>query len=176
MFGYGILWIVFAIVTIAAKYPNIKFSMAWWGFTFPLGTTPPPKTLLPLNCPLRIAFSSLLLYQSKSVKRPPILCPLFTIGTFSLLCSQLGTHLPSLFFNVVSTIITACVVLLWMLVAFRTTVEGWKGEIFFAPCLVCLADMPPLPTPQRQIEMANRQNGVDHSAKRTEGACDSARK
>lgn len=37
MWGYGILWIVFAVVTIAAKFPRINFSMAWWGFTFPLG-------------------------------------------------------------------------------------------------------------------------------------------
>lgn len=37
MFGYGILWLVFAVTSIASKFPKIVFSMAWWGFTFPLG-------------------------------------------------------------------------------------------------------------------------------------------
>ena len=37
MWGYGILWIIFAVVTIGMKFPRIGFSMAWWGFTFPLG-------------------------------------------------------------------------------------------------------------------------------------------
>ena len=38
MWGYALLWIVFAVVTIASRFPKITFSMAWWGFTFPLGT------------------------------------------------------------------------------------------------------------------------------------------
>ena len=37
MWGYAILWIVFAVITIGMKFPRIGFSMAWWGFTFPLG-------------------------------------------------------------------------------------------------------------------------------------------
>jgi tellurite resistance protein TehA-like permease len=37
MWGYAILWIVFAVVKIAFRFPKITFSMAWWGFTFPLG-------------------------------------------------------------------------------------------------------------------------------------------
>jgi tellurite resistance protein TehA-like permease len=37
MWGYAVLWIVFAVVTIASRFPRITFSMAWWGFTFPLG-------------------------------------------------------------------------------------------------------------------------------------------
>lgn len=40
MWGYAILWIVFAVVTIASRFPRITFSMAWWGFTFPLGMQP----------------------------------------------------------------------------------------------------------------------------------------
>lgn len=37
MWAYAILWIVFAFVTIVSRVPKIKFSVGWWGFTFPLG-------------------------------------------------------------------------------------------------------------------------------------------
>jgi tellurite resistance protein TehA-like permease len=43
-FGNGLLWLVFAVSSIAAKFPRIKFSMAWWGFTFPLGKSVPTVT------------------------------------------------------------------------------------------------------------------------------------
>ena len=38
MWSYAILWIVFAVVTIATRIPRIRFSIGWWGFIFPLGT------------------------------------------------------------------------------------------------------------------------------------------
>ena len=37
MWSYALLWITLAIATMAARFPRIPFSMAWWGFTFPLG-------------------------------------------------------------------------------------------------------------------------------------------
>lgn len=37
MWGYAIVWLVFAVITVAFKFPRLHFSMAWWGFTFPLG-------------------------------------------------------------------------------------------------------------------------------------------
>lgn len=48
-----------------------------------------------------------------------------------------------MFFNVVATIVTICVILLWALVAVRTFIEGWKGEIFYAPCLASIGDRIP---------------------------------
>ena len=110
MWGYAILWIVFAVVTIASRFPRITFSMAWWGFTFPLGMQP-------------FCFSD--------------------SGTFSLCSSQLGKELSLTFFNVIATIVTVCVILLWVLVAVRTAIEGWKGEIFYAPCLASVGDKIP---------------------------------
>ena len=73
-------------------------------------------------------------------------------GTFSLCSSQLGNELSLKFFNVVATITTACVVLLWILVAVRTSIEGWKGEIFYAPCLASVGDRIP-----ESIDMTERQ-------------------
>lgn len=61
-------------------------------------------------------------------------------GTFSLCSSQLGKELSLTFFDVIATIVTVCVILLWVLVAVRTTIEGWKGEIFYAPCLGSVGD------------------------------------
>ena len=60
------------------------------------------------------------------------------LGTFSLLCEQLGKELHQPFFSVLATIVTVCVILLWTLVAARTTIEGWRGKIFYAPCLSLL--------------------------------------
>ena len=37
MWAYAILWIVFAVVTIATRFRKIRFSIGWWGFIFPLG-------------------------------------------------------------------------------------------------------------------------------------------
>jgi len=66
-------------------------------------------------------------------------------GTFALCSSQLGKTLGLQFFNVVACIVTVCVILLWTLVASRTAIEGWKGEIFYAPCLASVGDRIPEP-------------------------------
>jgi tellurite resistance protein TehA-like permease len=36
MWGFGIVWLFFAIATIWTS-PKFPFNMGWWGFTFPLG-------------------------------------------------------------------------------------------------------------------------------------------
>ncbi len=36
MWGFGIVWLVFALATIYKCKP-FPFNMGWWGFTFPLG-------------------------------------------------------------------------------------------------------------------------------------------
>jgi len=66
-------------------------------------------------------------------------------GTFSLLSGALGKELDQPFFNVLATMITVVVILLWTLVAARTTIEGWEGKIFYAPCLASVGDPPPEP-------------------------------
>jgi len=100
-FGYAIIWTVFAVVTIASRFLKMHFSMAWWGFTFPL-------------------------------------------GTFALCCIQLGKELDNSFFSILATVVTVCVLLLWIMVAVLTVYDGLKGEIFYAPCLAKLSDnLPP---------------------------------
>jgi tellurite resistance protein TehA-like permease len=37
MWGYAIVWLVFAVVQVGSRLTKLKFSIAWWGFTFPLG-------------------------------------------------------------------------------------------------------------------------------------------
>jgi hypothetical protein len=67
------------------------------------------------------------------------------LGTFSLLSAQLGKELGKPFFSVMATIVTVCVILLWTLVASMTTIEGWRGKIFYAPCLATVGDKIPEP-------------------------------
>jgi hypothetical protein len=77
------------------------------------------------------------------------------LGTFSLLCAELGKELHQPFFSVLATIVTVCVILLWILVATRTTIEGWRGEIFYAPCLASMGDKIPEPVDVREEPRAD---------------------
>jgi tellurite resistance protein TehA-like permease len=36
MWGFGLVWLCFALATIYGSRP-FPFNMGWWGFTFPLG-------------------------------------------------------------------------------------------------------------------------------------------
>ena len=36
LWGFGLVWLFFAVATIA-RTPKFPFNMGWWGFTFPLG-------------------------------------------------------------------------------------------------------------------------------------------
>ena len=36
MWGFGLVWLSFALATIV-RTPKFPFNMGWWGFTFPLG-------------------------------------------------------------------------------------------------------------------------------------------
>ena len=38
MWGFGLVWLAFALISIATTVPKgLPFNMGWWGFTFPLG-------------------------------------------------------------------------------------------------------------------------------------------
>ncbi|RFU25517.1 hypothetical protein B7463_g10822, partial [Scytalidium lignicola] len=90
MWGFGLVWLFFALASISRnKFP---FNMGWWGFTFPLGV--------------------------------------FTAST-----TTMGKELPSRFFNVLGTIFSVCVTLLWIMVSLGTIRKAATGKLLFAPCL-----------------------------------------
>lgn len=47
----------------------------------------------------------------------------------------MGKELPSTFFDILGTVLTVLVVLLWAVVAVMTAVQVWRGELISAPCL-----------------------------------------
>lgn len=59
------------------------------------------------------------------------------------------------YFSIIATIVTVCVVLLWGMVATLTAVEGWKGEMFYAPCLSALDRLVEPPVPDDPLESSS---------------------
>ena len=59
----------------------------------------------------------------------------FPIGVFTLSTTQIGKEMPSPFFEVLGTVFSILVTLLWIVVAVGTLRKALTGEIFFAPCL-----------------------------------------
>ena len=52
LWGYGTVWLLFAISAIAARTSDkIPFNIGWWGFTFPLGVFTTATTALASNLP-----------------------------------------------------------------------------------------------------------------------------
>ncbi|KAJ6018199.1 hypothetical protein N7451_001578 [Penicillium sp. IBT 35674x] len=62
----------------------------------------------------------------------------FPLGVYAASTTQIGTELPSKFFAVLGTILSLCVVVLWVVVGFRTLRGVISGKLFFAPCLADL--------------------------------------
>ncbi|KAL4791362.1 voltage-dependent anion channel [Aspergillus venezuelensis] len=60
---------------------------------------------------------------------------LFPIGAYALCTSLIGEELPSTFFRVLGTIISLCVVVLWLVVSAGTLKGVVSGQMFQAPCL-----------------------------------------
>ncbi|KAH8817075.1 C4-dicarboxylate transporter/malic acid transport protein-like protein [Xylogone sp. PMI_703] len=90
MWGFGLVWLFFALASISrSRFP---FNMGWWGFTFPL-------------------------------------------GVFAVSTTTMGKELPSRFFNVLGTIFSVCVTLLWIMVSIGTIRKAMTGKLLFAPCL-----------------------------------------
>jgi len=60
----------------------------------------------------------------------------FPIGVFATGTTMLGREMPSRFFDVLGTIISVCVIILWMIVAIGTIRGSLSMELFYgAPCL-----------------------------------------
>ncbi|KAI9832804.1 MAG: hypothetical protein M1819_004024 [Sarea resinae] len=59
----------------------------------------------------------------------------FPLGVFTTSTTMLGKEMPSKFFDVLGTIFSVAVVLLWIMVAAGTLKRAWTGVLFIAPCL-----------------------------------------
>jgi len=59
----------------------------------------------------------------------------FPLGVFTTSTATFGKEMPSVFFDVLGTILSVAVTLLWIMVAVGTLKKAFTGEIFFAPCL-----------------------------------------
>ncbi|OQD83173.1 hypothetical protein PENANT_c018G08759 [Penicillium antarcticum] len=62
----------------------------------------------------------------------------FPLGVFALSTCQMGSELPSKFFNILGTILSLFVVVLWVIVSLGTLKGIVSGKLFFAPCLADL--------------------------------------
>ena len=52
MWGFGLIWLGFALATIYKSRP-FPFNMGWWGFTFPLGVFSASTIQLGIEMPSR---------------------------------------------------------------------------------------------------------------------------
>jgi len=77
----------------------------------------------------------------------------FPLGVYSASTLQLGQEVPSRFFDVLGTIFSVSVILLWIVVTVGTVKGAWNGALFHAPCLAQLPDKYKYP----------KKNGVDGS-------------
>ncbi|KAJ5866831.1 hypothetical protein N7534_001384 [Penicillium rubens] len=59
----------------------------------------------------------------------------FPLGVFTTCTNQLGREIPSRFFRVLGTILSVCVLLLWILVSLFTLKGVFNRSLFVAPCL-----------------------------------------
>ena len=108
MWGYGLVWMFFALASISrSKFP---FNMGWWGFTFPLGVFTVAETTFGKDLP------------------STFFDVLGTVGdpAAQSLTSQLTT---------LRQIFSVVVTLLWLVAAGKTLMGACTGKLLVAPCL-----------------------------------------
>lgn len=108
MWGFGVVWLAFALVSIVTTKP-FPFNMGWWGFTFPIGVLAACTSQLARNL------------NSEVFK---------ILATVSLAVVSFSD-----FLLIIVQILSLAVVCLWTVVACRTMMLVYTGEMFFAPCL-----------------------------------------
>ncbi|KAJ9485081.1 hypothetical protein VN97_g8275 [Penicillium thymicola] len=67
----------------------------------------------------------------------------FPLGVFTTCTNQLGQEMPSRFFRVLGTILSVCVLLLWIVVSLFTLKGVFNRSLFVAPCLGDLQEYEP---------------------------------
>ena len=59
----------------------------------------------------------------------------FPLGVFTVATFRLGTTLNLAFFGIVGTALTLALALMWIVVAAKTLIGGWRGNLFVSPCI-----------------------------------------
>ncbi|KAJ6014219.1 hypothetical protein N7540_008810 [Penicillium herquei] len=59
----------------------------------------------------------------------------FPLGVYAANTMELGKVLDLMSFKIFGTVLSGVVFLLWALVASRTALGAWRGDLFYAPCL-----------------------------------------
>jgi tellurite resistance protein TehA-like permease len=108
MWGYGIVWLFFAVASISrSKFP---FNMGWWGFTFPIGVFAVSTDTFAGELPSTFFGVLGMVYWPSAIYVTYLLTRRMKIMSLT-------------------------VVILWFVVAAGTLKRVITGEIFFAPCL-----------------------------------------
>jgi C4-dicarboxylate transporter/malic acid transport protein len=67
----------------------------------------------------------------------------FPLGVYGLATLKLGAVLDLLFFDVLGTVLIACLVVMWAVVAVKTTVGAYRGSLFVSPCIAMSSGQAP---------------------------------
>lgn len=67
----------------------------------------------------------------------------FPLGVYGLATLKLGAVLDLLFFDVLCTVLIACLVVMWAVVAVKTTVGAYRGSLFVSPCIAMSSGQAP---------------------------------
>ncbi|KAI9851180.1 MAG: hypothetical protein M1838_004289 [Thelocarpon superellum] len=87
----------------------------------------------------------------------------FPVGVFAVATTTFGRELDSRFFDVLGTVLSIAVVLLWIGIAIGTIARSLTGAMFVAPCLADL-EMPAKTKTRRSSQAAtNRQGSAGES-------------
>jgi tellurite resistance protein TehA-like permease len=111
MWGFGLVWLVFALATIYKCQP-FPFNMGWWGFTFPLGVYAVSTITFGVEMPSQF-------FKIFGIVSTPL--PTRSVRSDSLV-----------------QILSVAVILLWIVVALGTVKGAYSGELFYAPCVANL--------------------------------------
>jgi len=109
IWAMAIPWMCFAVGSVLRLKMRFPFNIGWWAFLYPVGE---------FNMPLIRIITRMLIFSSGGVASATI---------------TLGAELESAFFRVVAEVLTAIIVLVWVICFARTIRGAFSGELFPKP-------------------------------------------
>lgn len=110
IWAMAIPWMCFAVGSVLRLKMRFPFNIGWWAFLYPVGM---------LNKPLIRLATRLLTWISQ--------------GGVASATITLGAELESAFFRVIAEVLTAIIVLVWVICFARTVRGAFSGELFPKP-------------------------------------------